>query len=666
MFLSLRGVLIKNILSLLYILFFTLSAVMIADAKHFHIERPRLGLEFSYEFEEETRSGPVTNRKDVTHTFSEILDIETTGWVYHPALVVYSLALSPEWEQIREETTQAQSSSLNESTTFIQGYDAQITFLQHKPYTLSLIGHRGMSTIRNSFAGRTKQEEDMYASTLSLKNNVLPTYIRYSHRIDKSSGFFQSHTKENEVSLTTSNSSKIGSTRFTTSYIDSTKTVDDLVNDTRKEAFNLNNTFSFLNDNRAAFHTNMHYDRLIDKFSEEELYNLDESLELRHKKNFRTHYLFRYEDRTLERYLLNNKLRRQTIIGDFNLYHLLYENLSTTFSAGVNQNQSPNEEVITNRSSINFGYQRNIPWGNIRLSMGQGYRLVDISKSSGISNISDEPKIITTADIFLNNTDIDTSSIKVTDPTGLITYNETTDYVLSSVGSRTSIRCVSGAQFTVLECFNGASILIDYQYQSDLPFDYSTHTQSYGASLFLWEALNIYYRYDRSQQKFKSGIMPDKLTKDLSHKAGTELEYKWSSTVLRFEKDQGNTLPFDEVIIEETITLRPRSRMFMNFIMSYGKTTFTELSETEKFINMKAIIQQIISNRLKLSAEAFNRRSYGLRQDTAYSGLLLTLDWIYRVYDGNITYSYTEDTDRALQDSIKNNYIMFTIRRRTF
>ena len=160
--------------------------------------------------------------------------------------------------------------------------------------------------------------------------------------------------------------------------------------------------------------------------------------------------------------------------------------------------------------------------------------------------------------------------------------------------------------------------------------------------------------------------MPDKLTKDLSHKAGTELEYKWSSTVLRFEKDQGNTLPFDEVIIEETITLRPRSRMFMNFIMGYGKTTFTELSETEKFINMKAIIQQIISNRLKLSAEAFNRRSYGLRQDTVYSELLLTLDWIYKVYDGNITYSYTEDTDRALQDSIKNNYIMFTIRRRTF
>ncbi len=647
-------------------LFFTISTVMIANAKHFHIERPRLGLEFSYEFEEETRSGPVTNRKDVTHTFSETLDIATTGWVYHPALVVYSLALSPEWEQMRDKSTQTQSSSLNKSTTFIQGYDVQITFLQHKPYTLSLLGHKSMSTIRNSFAGRTKREADMYASTLSLKNNVLPTFIRYSHRIDKDTGFFRSHTKENDVSLTTSFSSNIGLTRLTSSYIDSTKTVDDSVNDTKKESFNLSNSLSFLDNKNAVFDTTMHYDKLTDKFSEEEIYSINESLELRHKTNLRTRYLFRYEDRTVERYRLNNKLRKQTIIGDFNLNHLLYENLSTSFSAGVNQSQSSNDEVITHRTSIDFGYQRDIPWGNVRLTMGQGYRLVDVSKSSGISNISDEPRSLTTSDAFLNNTDIDTSSIKVTDPTGITTYNETTDYVLSTVGSMTSIRCVSGAQFTALECTNGAPVLIDYQYQSGFPFDYSTHTQSYGARLFLWEALNIYYRYDRSQQNLIRGIMPDKLTKDLSHQAGTELKYKWSNTVLRFEKDQSNTLPFEEILMEETITLRPRSYMFMNFIFGYGRTTFTDLGGTEKFIRMKAKIQQIISNRLKLSAEGFNRRLYGLRQNTADLGLLLTLEWIYRAYDGDITYSYTEDTDRTLQDSVKNNYIMFTIRRRTF
>lgn len=581
---------------------------------------------------------------------------------------MYSLELSPEWEQMRDKSTQAQSSSLDKSTTFIQGYDAQIIFLQHKPYTLSLLGHKGMSTIRNSFAGRTKQEEDLYVSTLSLKNNVLPTFIRYSHRIDKDTGFFQSHTKENNVSLTTSFSSKIGLTRFTSSYIDSTETVHDSVNDTRKESFTLSNNLSFLDNKRAVFDTNMHYDKLTDKSSEEELYSIDESLELRHAKNLRTRYLFRYEDRTVESYRLNNKLRKQTIIGDFNLNHLLYENLSTTFSAGVNQNQTSNDEVITNRTSINFGYQRNIPWGDISLTMGQGYRLVDVSRSSGISNISDEPKSLTLSDVFLNKTDIDTSSIKVTDPTGVTTYTETTDYVLSTVGSMTSIRCVNGGQIDTGAdlCDVGASVLIDYQYQSGFPFDYSTHTQSYGARLFLWEALNIYYRYDRSQQNFIRGIMPDKLTKDLSHQAGTELKYKWSNTVLRFEKDQSNTLPFEEILMEETITLRPRSYMFMNFIFGYGRTTFTDLEETEKFIRMKAKIQQIISNRLKLSAEGFNRRLYGLRQNTSDLGLLLTLEWIYKVYDGNITYSYTEDTDRVLQDSIKNNYIMFTIRRRMF
>jgi hypothetical protein len=640
---------------------------MIANAANlFHIERPRLGLEFSYEYEKEKRSGPVTNRVDTSQTFSETLNIDTRGWVYHPALLVYSLALSPEWEQMRDKSTQNNSISLDKSTTFLQGYDAEIIFLQHKPYTLNLTGHKTMSTIRNSFTGRTKREEDMFGSTLSLKNKILPTYISYSHRIDKDTGFFRSHRKQNDVSLFTSNASRIGLTRFSSSYLDSTQKIDDSVNDTRKESFDLSNSYSFLDNNIAVLETTMHYDKLLDKFSEEELYSIRETLEIRHKENLRTRYIFSYDDRLTDRYRLNNKLRKQTIIGDFSLNHLLYENLSTAISAGVNQSQTSNDEVIDHKARINFGYQRNIPWGNISLTMGQTYRLVDVSKFSGISNVSDEPLSITTSDSFLINTDIDISSIVVTDPTGTTIYNETTDYILSTVGPKTSIRCVSGAQFTALECSNGAPVLIDYQYQSGAPFDYSIHAQSYGARLSLWEALNIYYRYDRSQQNFLRGVMPDKLTKDLSHQAGTELKYKWSRTVLRFEDDQSNTLPFEELIVEETITLRPRSYMFMNFILGYGKTSFTDLGETEKFSHMKATIQQIISNRLKLSAEGFHRKSYGLRQNTADLGFLLALDWIYRVYDGNITYSYTDDTDRALEDAVRTHYVMFTISRKAF
>ena len=67
--------------------------------RYFLMERPMLGLDLSYEMEKSDRSGPNINRADTTHTFLERVDIETSGWVYHPALAEYKIKFSPEWEQ---------------------------------------------------------------------------------------------------------------------------------------------------------------------------------------------------------------------------------------------------------------------------------------------------------------------------------------------------------------------------------------------------------------------------------------------------------------------------------------------------------------------------------------------------------------------------------------
>ncbi len=639
---------------------------MIAHASdYYYIERPSLGFDSSFEYEEEKRSSPVSNRVNISQTFSEALTIVTRGWVYHPALVVYSLALSPEWEQMREKRTLDQFTSIGKSNTFLQGYEAELTFFRYKPYTLDIFGYKNMGTVRDSFAGRTKQNENVFGSTLSLKYNVLSTIIRYEHRENINTGSFTSQTKRNEVTLSASNRSQIGNTRFNLSYMDTNQKTDDFVNDTINESFNLSHALAFSDNDNAVISSNMLYNRILDRFSESELYSINESLLWRHKKNLTTRYTFRYDDRLTDRNSSNTS-RNQTILGNFNLTHLLYENLSTTLSAGVNQNQSSNNKVMDHYAGIYFGYERTIPWGNIFLNMGQKYSLVDVSKSSTITNVSNEPVNLTSSPSFLKNTDIDINSIVVTDING-VRYLETGNYVLSRIGSMTRIRCILGGQLDIdLDCSIGASILIDYQYQSGFPFDYSNYTQSYGAGLYLWNALNIYYRYDRSQQKFLRGVMPEKLTKDLSHKAGTELEYKWSKTNLSFEDNQSNTLPFEQTLIEEIITLRPRPNMFMSFILGYGRTAFTDLGEAEKFSNITAKIQKIISNRLKLTAEGFHKKRSGTRNDSADLGFLLTFEWIYKIYNGNIIYSYTNEEDKVLQDSIKNNYFLFTVKRELF
>ena len=65
----------------------------------YYIDRPKLALELSYRFESEERTGPFISTKNSSHILNERFDIQTEGFVYHPALFVYILRLSPEWQQ---------------------------------------------------------------------------------------------------------------------------------------------------------------------------------------------------------------------------------------------------------------------------------------------------------------------------------------------------------------------------------------------------------------------------------------------------------------------------------------------------------------------------------------------------------------------------------------
>ena len=67
-------------------------------AQTFFIERPRLALDFAYEYENDKRTG-TTESDNTTRTFTEEFNLETNGWIYHPALLIYSLNFSPIWEQ---------------------------------------------------------------------------------------------------------------------------------------------------------------------------------------------------------------------------------------------------------------------------------------------------------------------------------------------------------------------------------------------------------------------------------------------------------------------------------------------------------------------------------------------------------------------------------------
>ncbi|MBI4687608.1 MAG: hypothetical protein HY756_07480 [Nitrospirae bacterium] len=349
------------------IIFISLTVEDIYAQRYFFIERPRLGLGLSYEFEEDKRTGPNINREDTTTTFSEKFEIETEGWVYHPALMIYTLRLLPEWEQISEES---EGSGKTSTKAFLQGYFTEFTFLQYKPYTLRIFANKQMGTVRSSLAQRTKTETDSYGGTLMLKYKLLPTTLNYIHTTSHESGFFSAQGKADEFRLNTRYDKKFGDTRLDASYIDNTRTTQGIPINISAENVTVQNYYNITKDKRVALSSGFNYRSAKSNFIESTVYGLSESLQWRHKENLSTNYLLRYDKSSTEAFSAESKA------AGFGLTHLLYENLTTSINADAALSEFTGGEIASYGTGLSFNYTRRIPWGNLNINIGHDYRVV--------------------------------------------------------------------------------------------------------------------------------------------------------------------------------------------------------------------------------------------------------------------------------------------------
>jgi hypothetical protein len=267
---------------------------------------------------------------------------------------------------------------------------------------------------------------------------------------------------------------------------------------------------------------------------------------------------------------------------------------------------------------------------------------------------------------FLEKEGIDITSIVVKDGMGTI-YPEVGNYVLSSIGTLTRVRCILGGQLDVdLDCSAGAPVLISYDYRIKFPFDYLTYNQSYGVTLNLKDSVNMFYRFKGSEQFFLRGIRSstDKLLDEQSHFIGMALIVHWSETNMSYENKQSTIVPLERVAVNEVITLQPDYYSLIRISLGYSKTKYINETEDLSYVNMN--YEKVLSGRAKFSAKSFYNKISNANQNTIDKGLLVALDWIYRIYSGRITYSYSQIEDQIVRDIIKNKYILFSVNRELF
>lgn len=635
------------------LLLMNLVILLIAGKSHaikYQIARPSLGAEFSFELEDNKRRSPDIDREDVTATYSERLDIETEGWIYHPALVIYTLTLSPEWEQLRKED---ETGGIEKTHTFLEGYSGEFKFLQYKPYTITLYGSRSMSTVNSNFAERTKSRSDIYGATLELKNEALPSILDYNHFENRQSGFFKSKNVRDWTRFSSRYRKMGGDTRIDASYLDNEQTTGSSTVHSEISTARFQNTYGFGKKKDTLLNSSFNARAISTSFSEEETLTWAEDLRVKHRRNLSSQYSIKAEG--TDRHKAGQS---STQTAGFGLSHILYENLITSINIDGSKSKFEEQGEDSYDAGIDWHYQRAIPGGKILVNIKHDYRVVDTRFVRDLIEIIDESVVLSDAEVSLLNHDfVDTDSIIITD-LNHVPYIMDVDYRITSIGNFTRILRLNIA--------DGTKVFVSYRYQSDPAYDFSLFDQAYGVTLNLWRMWRLSYRFNQSQEFFLRGIEPDELSKNLSHTARTELNWKWSYSELEYIIRKSTELPYERWRGTETIILRPSNNMFWSLSGSLGQTKFTDSGDIERFSSVSSRMQMILPGRRKFSMNGFIRDVSGTTVSTLDSGFNALFEWVYRIYNGNIMYQFTEQKDRNSEELLTNHVFLFVVRRELF
>ncbi len=621
----------------------------------FYMQRPQLAFNLSFEYDKDIRIAQEKSQSSAGR-LREGFDIRTNGWVYHPALIVYSLSYSPEWEQSRS------SSKLDTNSTF-NGYSTDVTFLQFKPYTLHLYAKRTSSRIRSDFAETSRLDSDLYGAILSLKYKALPTVLGYSHVESRQTGFFETDTDEDSYNLTMFHRRQRTAFSLTAFYTDLKRDISGQILDNEIKHIDLKNSIVILENNDLTLDSGVAYEESLSTNVDTEQYYVRETLIWHYNTDLVTKYSFYYESVDSFDKKLQASVPRKTISHNFNLNHGLYENLTTHINADFDKFEIGKNRDQQYGGGISLDYRRRIPWGRLGLNTGQAYRIVEVQESDDITRIFDEVyNIDDTASTFLAKSDVDINSLSITDTSGNLLL-EDIHYTLVETGGFIGIRCKPALP----GCSTGIDVLVDYRYRSRFPFDYANRSQTYGIKLNFWSVLDLHYSYSTYEQKFLRGIRPDELSKDIIHNAGAELEWRKTQTTVEFEDVESRTgLSLRRIRLMESVSFKTEGEWYINMAAGYTVSDFENNDETSKVSNIIVSAEKLVFDSGILRTEAFMRNVRSDVEDRDDIGFSAFLQWVYNIYDVDLTYMFNNEKNSVLDRTIRKHYILLKLRRNLF
>ena len=603
----------------------------------FFIQPLAMGARLTYENSNESRKSRGTTDKDSDHRFKESVRLKTKGWVYHPALMQYSLMVEPEWIQGREENSSAESVESAEVSLFSPDYSVLATFLEQKPYTLNVFSSRVETPVWAPFAGNTESAVDTYGTDLLFKNKILPTTLGYSHTETDQTGFYNSQNSYDNFTLSSRHLGTKSKTTINSTYRDDDRTTEGIERQINTWYNSLLNTYLLTEDKKVKLYSNLYYrTQETDDFETENI-RLKEHLNWWHRDNLQSNYIVSHTRQETDDFDSD-----QTSF-EARLTHLLYENLTTDFGGKTSLDNFSDGRENAYNVFLDFDYTRTIPWGTLNLNSGWDYLYTDRGGfTDSVVQVTGEPQALSIGEeTLLDNFNVDIDSIIVTNSPGTIVYLENIDYTIDEIGDFVRIR-----RLTFGSIREGEVVAVNYRFLLDGEYDDTVFTQNYGINSQLWQDWWFYYDYMQARQKIQSGQVPQNLIDDTIHRAQVRYDIGWSDTNLSYEdNNRQSDLSFTRWEIEETLRYRPYWRFYFTLRGYLGQTDYTDRDEMSDFYGGVTILDWLFSRRWKLRFEGYYQNISGDREDTENRGIKADLEFRYRIWTMHLSYQLTDQNN---------------------
>jgi hypothetical protein len=605
---------------------------------YYFITRPAAGGELSYEYTVESRTSSGVKTEDAYHRYRERLRLKSEGWVYHPALLEFSLMFEPEFTQAQDESEGGGSGS---SGSFSPDYALNLSLLKEKNYPVRLGASRREEPVWAPFSGTTETLVEAYDGSLQLKYPVFPMVLSVAHVETEQEGYYMSSSVRDTVNMSSHRSSARSNTNIWANYSDDQRTTDGRDSWSKNLTAGLINRYRPFDEKQIRLNSSLTYRDQQTASLDTLSVRLREHLNWRHRKNLQTNYIFTHD------YLDSGDTGFNLTTLEARLTHLLYENLTTDAGARTEWYSYDGSREDGYTGFLDLDYERAIPGGELLLNTGWEYQYTTrTGGEDSVVQVNGETHALSTGEeTYLDHYGVELDSIVVASLDGSAVYIEGIDYSIEVIGDYVRVNRLPFGAIT-----EGQVVSIRYRYLAESDYDDALFTQNYGVTLYLFEKWRFSYSFVGSNQDILSGQVPRQSADYTRHRAEVRHELSWHDLTLTYEDyDRQSDLSYSQWKVQEVLRYRPGRRLYFTIRGYLGETKYKERDEVRDFYGGVGTIDWLLSRRLKLRGEGYYESIDGESEQMENTGLKLSLEFRYRIWKTQCSYEVV-NRDNLLTD----------------